>query len=177
MIGRWRRGNILGRLASKSAGPLRGLSLGLTSKPNAPLVAAVTSISETPQNWSTASAPSAAGDEYSQHRRLVATLSQIPNKVAELESMANVEEGIYREDATIAASARSGLFYRQLKIEEEQLQDAAHNYISSLKNIMELGRGTGMKHVQKIVLKWYEPLHSAIEREKKLVLSSVSAKD
>jgi len=177
MIGRWRRGNILGRLASKSAGPLRGLSLGLTSTPNAPLVAAVTSISETPQSWSTASAPSAAGDEYSQHRRLVATLSQIPNKVAELESMANVEEGIYREDATIAASARSGLFYRQLKIEEEQLQDAAHNYISSLKNIMELGRGTGMKHVQKIVLKWYEPLHSAIEREKKLVLSSVSAKD
>ena len=125
-------------------------------------------------DWNPAGLPVA---ELQQMSRLVAALREIPKKVAELEVKANEEEGIYREDATIAASSRSGLFYRQLKIEEEALDEAAHNYMSQLKNIMELGRGTGMKHVQKRVLKWYEPLHSAIEREKQCVLNSVAAKD
>jgi len=121
----------------------------------------------------------AAVSSLHQHRKLVETLSHIPRKVAELEVKARENEnevGSYEQDAIMAAS-RSGLFYRQLKVEEEQMADAAHNYNETLKNIMELGRGTGLKHVQRIILRWYEPLNAAIEREKKLILNKVSGKD
>jgi len=121
----------------------------------------------------------AAVSSLHQHRKLVETLSHIPRKVAELEVKAKENEneiGTYEQDAIMAAS-RSGLFYRQLKVEEEQMADAAHNYNETLKNIMELGRGTGLKHVQRIILRWYEPLNAAIEREKKLILNKVTGKD
>lgn len=111
--------------------------------------------------------------------RLIDTLRHIPAKAAELETHAreNVDDETVQHAARAAAQEGGGLFYRQLKIEEEQVKDAALNYAETLKNIMELGKGSGLKYVQRIALKWYEPLNAAIEKEKRAVLKKTPAPD
>ena len=54
---------------------------------------------------------------------------------------------------------------RQLKVEEEQLVEAAQIYGENYKNLTNMGRGTTMKSVQRLLLQWYEPLIAILNKE------------
>lgn len=159
----------------------------LTAQATPPSAAAASSASpnaqvmdfDTREDWLKGDYKRANAERFADsHRKLVETLSHIPKKALEFQTRArdDLDDESSQRDA-MAAASRSGLFYRQLKIEEEQMADAAQNYAEALKNIMELGKGSGLKFVQRIALKWYEPLNAAIEHEKKQILKKQPAAD
>jgi hypothetical protein len=113
-----------------------------------------------------------APDSEPAHHRLVRAIQHIPKKVQELEEKAAIDGETYRSDA-VTAAARGGLFLRQLRIEEEQQEEAVNTYTDSLKELISIGRGTGLKHVQRILLRWYEPLTQEIAAEMKLIARKV----
>jgi DNA-directed RNA polymerase len=94
---------------------------------------------------------------------ILGTLSLMTDKVADIDAMAKVDE-VYAIEAT-TAQKHSGLYYRQIHIEEEQMQDAVNTYTESLKTLMDMGRGTTLNYIQKILLEWYEPLSVALTEE------------
>ena len=100
--------------------------------------------------------------------RLMETLARIPEKVEEIEKYASEDAETYLTESK-AAKKQSGLFYRQLKIEEEQMADAVNEYTTSLKQLMDMGKGTNMKFIQRMLLEWYEPLTVAIQDEVKAI--------
>ena len=100
--------------------------------------------------------------------RLIDTLTRIPAKVEEIEMYAHADADTYLTESR-ASKKQSGLFYRQLKIEEEQMADAVNEYTTSLKQLMDMGKGTNMKFIQRMLLEWYEPLTVAIQDEVKAV--------
>ncbi len=103
----------------------------------------------------------------SSHNKLLDTLSLIPQQVDEIELRA-YEEDTYVTEATIAQQ-RSGMYYRQIKIEEEQMQDAVNSYTDRVSTMMELGRATSMKYIQKVLLQWYEPMSLMLTDEVKSI--------
>lgn len=112
----------------------------------------------------------------SHHSRLIDTLTRIPAKVDEIQEYAREDADTYLMESK-ASKKQSGLFYRQLKIEEEQMQDAVNEYTASLKQLMDMGKGTNMKYIQRMLLQWYEPLTVAIQDEIKAVQLREPAKD
>jgi DNA-directed RNA polymerase len=112
----------------------------------------------------------------SHHTRLIDTLTRIPAKVDEIQRYAAEDMETYGMESR-ASQKQSGLFYRQLKIEEEQMQDAVNEYTASLKQLMEMGKGTNMKYIQRMLLQWYEPLTVAIQDEIKAVQLRKPGKD
>ena len=50
------------------------------------------------------------------------------------------------------------LLARQKKNEEQMVADAVLGYTEVLQNLLKLGKGSGLKFVQKILIGWYEPL-------------------
>jgi DNA-directed RNA polymerase, mitochondrial len=105
------------------------------------------------------------------HINLVNTIKHIPNRVKEILDKAKDDESL---DGDIkAVNEHSGLFIRQLKIEEEQQDEAVKSYQQAVEKLLQIGKGTGIKHIQRIVLKWYEPLCESIAGELKLVVDKV----
>jgi hypothetical protein len=43
---------------------------------------------------------------------------------------------------------------RQIKIEEEMIKNAVQGYTAALQNLLKIGKGTGLKFVQKILISW-----------------------
>jgi hypothetical protein len=72
---------------------------------------------------------------------------------------------------------KSALFLRQLYAEEEQQSDAVSDYNESLKNLITVGRGTGLKYIQRVLLKWYEPLTRVLDAEVSLIEQRVVGQD
>lgn len=72
---------------------------------------------------------------------------------------------------------KSALFLRQLYAEEEQQSDAVSDYNEALKNLITVGRGTGLKYIQRILLKWYEPLTRVLDAEVSLIEQRVVGQD
>ena len=104
---------------------------------------------------------------YKNQLDMLGTLSLMTDKVATIDDMAKVDE-LYVVEAN-TAQKHSGLYYRQIHIEEEQMQDAVNTYTESLKTLMDMGRGTSLNYIQKILLEWYDPLSVAITEEIKHV--------
>lgn len=121
-------------------------------------------------------ASSSAVQFTSHHSRLIDTLTRIPAKVDEIQGYAAEDMETYGMESR-ASQKQSGLFYRQLKIEEEQMQDAVNEYTASLKQLMDMGKGTNMKYIQRMLLQWYEPLTVAIQDEIKAVQLRKPGKD
>lgn len=127
---------------------------------------------------SAATAAAVAGEQYRQqqahpdlahlsrakHQELLWTLKHIPDKVNELQKKAIIDEETYGTDAKTAAE-RGGLFLRQLRMEEETHSDAVNAYTQSLKQLIGMGKGTNLRYIQRILLKWYEPLAREIDAE------------
>lgn len=72
---------------------------------------------------------------------------------------------------------KSALFLRQLYAEEEQQSDAVSDYNEALKNLITVGRGTGLKYIQRVLLKWYEPLTRVLDAEVSLIEQRVVGQD
>lgn len=120
------------------------------------------------QSQSQVSGANAGRPETADMSRLMDTLARIPAKVEEIEKYASEDAETYLTESK-AAKKQSGLFYRQLKIEEEQMADAVNEYTTSLKQLMDMGKGTNMKFIQRMLLEWYEPLTVAIQDEIKAI--------
>jgi hypothetical protein len=102
------------------------------------------------------------------HRKLVKAIQHIPKKVEELQAKAVIDSETYKGDA-LTAAAKGGLFLRQLRMEEEQQTEAVDTYTEALKQLISIGKGAGLKYVQRILLRWYEPLTQEIAAEMKLI--------
>lgn len=109
---------------------------------------------------------------FTQRLELFNTIKHIPEKIKDLVEQANKNNDA-NTNFVDAANTHSGLFIRQLKIEEEQQFQAGLTYHEMLQQLMKTGQGTGLKMVQRILLKWYEPMCEAISAEIKLVQQGV----
>jgi len=110
-----------------------------------------------------------------QQKNLLQTLNCIPERVQETQNKA-LEDETFEEEAA-AAAARSGLYVRQIRIEEEQMQEAVQSYTKTLNQMLEMGRGTGLKYIQRILLKWYEPFTQVLVKEIGMIKSKTHAQD
>lgn len=110
------------------------------------------------------------------HRKLVEALQQIPLKIEEINAKARRDMDMYADDARSAAS-QGGMFICQIKMEEEQHSDAVLTFDKYTKQLMNMGKGTGLKFIQKIMLSWYEPLTQEIEKEIQLIQNKAPGKD
>ena len=63
---------------------------------------------------------------------------------------------------------------RQLAIEEETKLQALRDHTKVLNELMDMGRGTGLKVVQRMFLKWYEPFVLEIKEEINLIKTKKS---
>ena len=72
---------------------------------------------------------------------------------------------------------QSSLLTRQIDIEEQQQNAAVIHYNESLKELISMGRGTGLKYVQRVLLKWYEPLTRVLDAEISLIEQRVTGPD
>lgn len=72
---------------------------------------------------------------------------------------------------------QSSLLTRQIDIEEQQQSAAVTHYNESLKELISMGRGTGLKYVQRVLLKWYEPLTRVLDAEISLIEKRVTGPD
>lgn len=86
------------------------------------------------------------------------------------------EEDTESYDRLISAQ-KSALVLRQYHMEEEQQTDAVNQYNESLKQLITMGRGTAMKYVQRVLLKWYEPLTRVLDAEISLIEQRVIGHD
>ena len=123
------------------------------------------------------------------HSRLLETLNEIPDKLNELvEEDSSMDMGFGTEnrnnsrimsflDSHHTSKYASGLYYRQLKNEEEQMNDAVNNYNTNLQLLMSMGKGTNMKSVEKVLLSMYEPLTVALGDEIKAIQMKVPNPD
>ena len=111
-----------------------------------------------------------------QHAELIKNLRTIPEKVNEVQRKAEAEPEIYGREAWLAEN-ESGLYLRQLKIEEEQIEDAVQSYAENMKQLLELGKATNMKFVQRMLLEWYEPMALSLQDELSDIRNKVPAQD
>eukprot|EP00606_Chrysophyceae_sp_TOSAG23-5_P000748 GSChrysophyteH2.ASY1.ANO1.1674.1 assembled CDS len=125
--------------------------------------------------WAALDGPASSSVMNHSHSRLLDTLAFIPEQVNSVQKLA-LEEDTYQVEADIA-QRRSGMYYRQIKIEEEQMTDAVNSYTESLNALLKMGKGTNMKFIQKILLEWYEPLSVALTQEIKAVKQREVAAD
>lgn len=69
------------------------------------------------------------------------------------------------------------LLQRQLFVEEERLSEAVSSYQETFRNLINMGRGTSMKSIQRTLLQWYEPLLNLITNEIADIEKCVSGED
>eukprot|EP00596_Hydrurales_sp_CCMP1899_P000357 CAMPEP_0119048724 /NCGR_PEP_ID=MMETSP1177-20130426/60699_1 /TAXON_ID=2985 /ORGANISM="Ochromonas sp, Strain CCMP1899" /LENGTH=975 /DNA_ID=CAMNT_0007025033 /DNA_START=116 /DNA_END=3043 /DNA_ORIENTATION=+ len=116
-------------------------------------------------------------DFTSTHGTLVRAISQLSkDELIDLKANLLANEDTDGFDAIIAAE-KSVAYVRQLNIEEEQQSDAVSEYLESLKQLISIGRGTSLKYVQRILLRWYTPLTQEIEEEVRLIEQKVAGLD
>lgn len=97
-------------------------------------------------------------------------------QVKELEVKAKTDYNKYGSDYAMATS-QSGLFLRQLKIEEEVLSEAANLHTEVLQQLSKIGSTTGLKRMQMKILDWYEPFLKEIVNEIYFVENNVPGFD
>jgi len=107
---------------------------------------------------------------------LINAIKQIPMQVKELEVKAKKDYGKYGTDYAMATN-QSGLFLRQLKIEEEQLSEAANLHTEILQQLSKIGSSTGLKRIQMKILDWYEPFLKEVVNEIYLIETNISGFD
>ncbi len=71
----------------------------------------------------------------------------------------------------------SDLYKKQLFFEEEQQNEAIKEYLESLASMVGMDRGTSSKGVQRVLLRWYEPLTELIQEECNSIKSDMKGVD
>jgi hypothetical protein len=93
-----------------------------------------------------------------------------------LEALHAREGSDLKEDVKVARD-QSGLYLRQIKLEEDQHIEALYSYLESVKNLAGMGRGTSMKFIQRFLLSWFEPLSKLIQLETKKIKANEKGLD
>ena len=101
------------------------------------------------------------------YMKLVETIKHIPDKVKEMNARAT--QDVESAPTAVAANKHGGLFLRQLLIEKDQHSEAVAIYKTLTEQLMSMGKATGLKLVQRIMLKAFEPLTQQILEEIRLV--------
>ena len=95
----------------------------------------------------------------------------------DMRKRALMNEDDLRPYEALVSAHHTSLFARQLHMEQEQQSDAVEEYNESLKQLIVMGRGTGLKYVQRVLLRWYEPLTRVIDAEMSLIEARTSGQD
>lgn len=118
-------------------------------------------ISQTSSPLSTFASPQTMFDN---HISLVEMIKRIPEKVNKMHSKV-----VFDEETMSAANNQGGLFVNQVVLEEKQLSEAMKSYEQMTGSLIKMGRGTGMKRIQKTMLQWFETFRDEIAAEAQLV--------
>ena len=110
------------------------------------------------------------------HQKLLQAIQYIPKNMRALEELHAREGSDYDEDIA-AARLRSGLYLRQVKLEEEQHLEAVCSYLESVKLLVGMNRASSMKFVQRVLLSWFDPLTEAINLEIENIKAKVKGTD
>jgi DNA-directed RNA polymerase N-terminal len=115
-------------------------------------------------------------DDYNLIQELVTAVKDLSTRVINRRKAELIEEDPESYDR-LESAHQSALVLRQYHMEEEQQTDAVNQYNESLKQLITMGRGTGMKYVQRVLLKWYEPLTRVLDAEIGLIEQRVTGHD
>ena len=118
-----------------------------------------------------------SGDSYSHTEELSRLVTE-----TSYDSIVSVKKKWMSEEDTgpydmLVSSDYNARYARQLIMEEEQQSDAVKEYNESLRQLITMGRGTGLKYVQRVLLRWYEPLTRLIDSEMALIEAKKAGHD
>ena len=119
----------------------------------------------------------ATGDVYTRSEDLAKAVEEATYDTLDMRKRALMNEDDLRPYEALVAAHHTSLFARQLHMEQEQQSDAVEEYNESLKQLIVMGRGTGLKYVQRVLLRWYEPLTRVIDAEMSLIEARTSGQD
>jgi hypothetical protein len=139
--------------------------------PNQPTRELPLLVSESKVQFSTISNQKENVTQY-QHSLLLDVLKRIPQKLDEMNKKVTFDK-----ETLTAANLLGGMFVSQLEIEKKQLSEARQSYQDFSNSILQMGRGTGLKNVQNIMLEWFESVCDEIVKEVKSIQSKVHGKD
>lgn len=111
------------------------------------------------------------------HENLVNTILITPFSILEKKKKELLDNNdiIGYDDLILAEN--EGLHIRQIRMEDEQQAKAVAEYTQTLKDLVSLGKGTSLKYIQRLLLKWYVPFVHEIEAEVGLIENRESGKD
>lgn len=107
------------------------------------------------------------GDSNEHIRKLLKAIEHIPKSVADLNNFFDDCDG----------RKYGGLYIRQINIEKEQHSKALEDFKRIQIELRKMGKATGLKNIQKVMLQSYEPLCNEIANEIKLISEKVPGKD
>ena len=117
-----------------------------------------------------------SNDDFALHHKLAEEVALVSSQVINKRKL----DLLYAEPElhnVLSNAHQTSLLTRQIKIEEEQQTAAVVHYNESLKQLITMGRGTGLKYIQRVLLKWYEPLTRVLDAEISLIESRVVGPD
>ena len=117
-----------------------------------------------------------SNDDFALHHKLAEEVALVSSQVVNKRKL----DLLYADPElhTVLNNAhQTSLLTRQIQIEEEQQNAAVVHYNESLKQLITMGRGTGLKYIQRVLLKWYEPLTRVLDAEISLIESRVVGPD
>jgi len=95
--------------------------------------------------------------------QLLQALDFIPKKVEAIQSSTSMHQELFGPPHEVPDN--TALYLRQIHLERMQEQAAKITYANSFKNLIQLGKGTGLKFIQKSLVSWYGPLCAEIAAE------------
>eukprot|EP01117_Protostelium_nocturnum_P001068 TRINITY_DN11393_c0_g1_i1.p1 TRINITY_DN11393_c0_g1~~TRINITY_DN11393_c0_g1_i1.p1 ORF type:complete len:974 (-),score=286.13 TRINITY_DN11393_c0_g1_i1:23-2944(-) len=77
------------------------------------------------------------------------------------------DEEVEEEDEHLESLSQEEkeLFKRQKNFEEEAITSAAARYMEMVEELTKLGKATNLKSIEKILVKWFQPISEAIKKE------------
>jgi DNA-directed RNA polymerase N-terminal len=117
-----------------------------------------------------------SNDDFALHHKLADEVALVSSQVVNKRKL----DLLYAEPelhTALSNAHQTSLLTRQIKIEEEQQNAAVVHYNEALKQLITMGRGTGLKYIQRVLLKWYEPLTRVLDAEISLIESRVLGPD
>ena len=118
-----------------------------------------------------------SGDFYSDSEELSRLLNETSHDAISLVKEKWMSEEDLRPYDILVSSDYNARYARQLSMEEQQQSDAVKDYNESLLQLISIGRCTGLRYVQRVLLRWYEPLTRLIDSEIVLIEAKKSGHD
>lgn len=109
-------------------------------------------------------------------QKLIGTIKHIPQEIDKYSKDHFLDNsGTYENDRGIAL-VHSGLYIKELALEEEQHGEAFSSYTKQKKNLLSIGKGSSMKSIHRLILKWFGPFQNNIINEINMIHQNVPGK-